>query len=154
MKRNLWMFATLFGTFLIAGCVSAPLKGITPDGQKVYLGTTDIQGTDLYKTYAAGDRSEADKLVYLMGRIRRSQGLTFHHDGNWYDPPEAYRGSMWMLRKEFEKGETARHFIDTHVARERGSGDPHLVKFPDGSIHIGYYVLQNELELLETEAGG
>lgn len=135
--------------FLTMGCASAPLKGITPDGQKAYLGPVPIQNTAAYKTFLSGNRTEVAEQNYIFQRLKSASDLEFYHNGTWYGPLEAYRGGMWLVRQRYQKGQDSREFIRKYVERAEDTGEPHLVRYPDGTIHIGSYVLYNELDLLE-----
>ncbi|MDP3920471.1 MAG: DUF5329 family protein [Candidatus Omnitrophota bacterium] len=150
--KNSFLALTLTIPLFLAGCAAPLLKGVDAEGAKAYLGSPEIQGTSTYQKYVTGPQSEAAKLIYVISRIGEAEGLLFQHEGAWHDPQEAYRGSMWMLRKNFEKGETARDFIRLHVWHSDNTGTPRLVKYPDGSLQIGYYILLNELDLLEATA--
>lgn len=131
-----------------AGCATPYLKGVSPSGQKVYLGPVPIQKTEAYQAYLQSDRSEVGKQRYLFQRMKDSQGLEFYHDGSWYNNLEAYRGGMWLMRDRYQKGQDTREFIRKYVERS-DAGNLHLAKYPDGSVQIGSYVLYNELDLLE-----
>ncbi len=133
----------------LGGCASSTLKGVTPQGQRVYLGPTPIEETAPYKEFLSSPRSEVNVQTYLFSRLKSAQDLSFYHDGSWYNWLEAYRGGMWLMRNRYQKGQDARTFIKNHVWRSEATGKPHLVKYPDGSIHEAYYVLLNELDLLD-----
>jgi hypothetical protein len=156
MKQHLIknMFSLVFITagalcVLVAGCAAPPLKGINPQGEKVYLGPVPIQNTEAYQAYLLEKSTEVAKQNYLFDRLRFATELEFYHNGSWYNSLEAYRGGMWLMRHRYQKGQDARTFIHKYVERAEDSGEFHLVKYPDGSIHIGSYVLYNELDLLE-----
>ena len=136
---------------LVAGC-AAHLKGVTPQGEKVYLGPVPIRETEAYRAYLLGNRTEVAKQNYLFERLRSASDLEFYHNGSWYSPLEAYRGGMWLMRKRYQKGQDTRTFIRNYVERAEDSRKLHLVRYPDGSVHIGSYVLYNELDLLEETA--
>lgn len=134
---------------LISGCATEPyLKGQL-NGQKVYLGPVPIENTESYKTYIHSAHTEADKQRYLFQRLKDATELSFYHDGSWYNSLLAYRGGMWLMRKRYTKDQTTRDFIKKYVERSEDTGEYHLAKFPDGSLHIGSYLLYNELDLLE-----
>lgn len=146
--RSLVLLAAVTLCLLITGCATPYLKGVTPEGEKVYLGPVPIQNTEAYQAYLLEKPTEVAKQNYLFDRLRFATDLQFKHDGSWYGSLEAYRGGMWLMRNRYEKGQDTRTFIRKHAERS-DSGEPHLVKYPDGSIHIGSYVLYNELDLLE-----
>ena len=135
---------------LLAGCVNSNgyLKGVTRQGEKVYLGPADIQETAAYKDFLKSGHAETDKQHYLFQRLKDSKGLEFYHDGAWYNQIEAYRGGMWLMRHRYQKGQDSRIFIRKYIERSE-AGNLHLVRTPDGSIQIGSYILYNELDLLE-----
>lgn len=134
-----------------AGC-AVPLKGVSPQGERVYLGPVPIQDTEAYQAYLLKSPTEVAKQSYLFQRLKSASNLEFYHNGSWYSPLEAYRGGMWLMREHYQKGQDTRTFIRNYVERDEGSGKPHLVRYPDGSVHIGSSVLYNELDLLEETA--
>lgn len=133
------------------GCAATPryLKGVGYEGQKVYLGTLPIETTEAYQMFLDSSRSEAAKLDYLLQRIKTAQDLVYLHEGSPYNWLEAYRAGAWILRHHYERGEDARTFIRKEVWLYQTPGKPNAIKFPEGSIHLVYYVLLNELDLLE-----
>jgi len=134
---------------LAIGCATPYGKGITPQGEKVYLGPVPIQGTPAYEAYLNGGRTAVAEQTYLFQRLKSAADLEFFHNGSWYNSLEAYRGGMWLMRHRYKKGQDSRAFIKKYVERAEDTGEFHLVKYPDGSIHIGSYILYNELDLLE-----
>ena len=148
---NLYIFCALLITGFLAGCATPFGTGLTPEGQKVYLGRVPIENTPEYEEYLASKGTEVAKQTYIFQRLKSAKHLEFGYDGSWYNYLEAYRGGMWLIRNRYQKGQDAREFIYKNVECEKGSstGKPPLVKYPDGSIHIGAYVLYNELDLLE-----
>lgn len=137
---------------LAAGCATSYGKGLTSQGRKVYLGPLPVQGTESYQAYIRSSRTEVAKQKYLFQRLKSASDVEFYHNGSWYSPLEAYRGGMWLMRKRYQKGQDTRTFIRKYVERAENSGQLHLVRYPDGSVHIGSYVLYNELDLLEDTA--
>lgn len=142
--------STLLISFLAGGCASTTLKGVAPNGQKVYLGAVPIENTDAYRQFLSSPQSDVNVQTYLFTRLKAAQDLSYYRDGQWYTWLEAYRGGMWLMRNRYEKGQDSRTFIKNHVARSEATGKPHLVKYPDGTVHEAYYVLLNELDLLEA----
>ena len=151
MKQTLKLFSFfLLLPILLTGCASTGnLKGITQDGTKVYLAPVPITSTAAYKTFLNTPRSEVSEQTYMFSRLKLAKDLSFFHDGNWYSWLEAYRGGMWLMRNRYKKGRDTRTFLKNHVWRSEKTGTPHLIKYPDGSVHEAYYVLLNELDLLE-----
>jgi len=133
----------------LCGCATSLLKGVTPEGEKVYAGLVPIDGTEAYQEYVKSPRSGVNRIHYLMRRLKETKDLEYYRDGSYYNWLQAYRGGMWLMRHRYQKGQSARDFIRLHVWRSESTGKPHLVRFPDGSIHIGYYILMNELDLLD-----
>lgn len=134
---------------LISGCAGTTYyKGVTPDGAKAYLGPVPIEETAAFKTYLVSRHTDVDQQRYLFSRLKDARELSFLHDKIWYNSIEAYRGGMWLMRKRYIKGQNARAFIQKYVELSE-AGNPHLVKYPDGTLQLGSYVLYNELDLLE-----
>lgn len=146
------LILTALTAALLAGCASPYLSGRTPAGEKVYIGSTDIRSTEAYQEFMRSGRTELDKERYLFKRVTEAKDLKYHRDGNTYGWVEAYRAGNWLMRNHYDKEADARSFIRDHVWKSAATGRPHLVEFPDGSIHVGYYVLLNELDLLEETA--
>jgi len=150
LKRLLPYFMALFiSPLFITGCATAPLKGITPEGKKVYLGPVPINDTEAYQTFLNSPKGDVNEQTYMFSRLKLATDLSFYHDGSWYNWLEAYRGGMWLMRNRYKKGQDSRTFLKNYVWRSEDTGQVHLIKYPDGSIHEGYYVLLNELDLLE-----
>ena len=150
-NTSLFVFCLLLGSilFLSISCATPYLRGTTPEGQKVYLGRVPIEPTAAYQMFLNSSQSEAAKLDYLLQRIKTAQDLVYLHEGSQYNWLEAYRAGSWLLRHHYERAENARHFIQKEVWRYQAPGKPNAIKFPEGSIHLLYYVLLNELDLLE-----
>lgn len=151
VSLNLIMSAALM--LSVSSCAAPPLKGLTPEGIKVYAGVVPIQGTEAYQTYVKSAKSEVNKIHYLMQRLKEAKDLEYLRDGSRHNWLEAYRGGMWLMRNRYKKGQDARMFIRKHVWRSEATGKPYLVRFPDGSVHTSYYILLNELDLLEEAFG-
>lgn len=146
--RQISLFLLL--TSILAGCASTGgLKGLAKDGSKVYLAPVPITETDAYKTFLQTPRSEVSEQTYMFSRLKLAKDLSFYHDGSWYTWLEAYRGGMWLMRNRYKKGQDTRTFLKNYVWRSEKTGEPHLIKYPDGSVQVAYYVLLNELDLLE-----
>lgn len=155
MKRffSLTLCAAILGlSVLTSGCASSVLKGIDPAGKKVYLGPVPLEGTEAFQAFLVSPRSEVDKQNYMFKRLKtdEAQKLSYFHDGTWYSWLEAYRGGNWLIRNRYKKGQDARTFVKDHVWRSESTGKPHLIKYPDGTIQEAYYVLLNELDLLDA----
>jgi len=145
-----WLSLFLWLPLLVTGCASTgTLKGLANDGSKVYLAPVPITTTDAYKTFLSTPRSQVSEQTYMFSRLKQAKDLSFFHDGSWYTWLEAYRGGMWLMRNRYKKGQDTRTFLKNHVWRSEKTGKPHLIKYPDGSVHVAYYVLLNELDLLE-----
>ena len=153
LKKFNFSVLALLATFIMLsnGCATSNyLKGMTPTGEKVYLGVVPIENTGAYKSYQQSPKTDVNKQQYLFQRLKDApKDLEYYHDGNWYSWLEAYRGGMWLIRNRYQKGQDTRQFLKKYVLRSETSNQLHLVRFPDGSIQIGYDILINELELLE-----
>ena len=143
----------VFILVMAGGCAGEKyLQGCNANGEKVYLGPVPIENTEPYQTYIHSARTEADKQRYLFQRLKNAAQLSFYHEGSWYNSLLAYRGGMWLMRECYVKGQNTRDFIKKHVEYSEDTHEYHLAKFPDGSMHIGSYLLYNELDLLERTA--
>ena len=151
MKQILLRLTSFFlFPIILTGCATtATLKGMTQDGTKVYLATVPINNSEAYKTYLSTPRSDVSEQTYLFSRLKLAKDLSFYHDGNWYTWLEAYRGGMWLMRNRYKKGQATRTFLKNHVWHSEKTGKTHLVKYPNDSVHEAYYILLNELDLLE-----
>jgi len=138
-------------SFLSFSCSTTPyLQGITPEGEKVYIGPTPLQGTEPYQMFLSTSRSEIDKLNYLFKRFLSAKDYGFYRDNIRYSWIEAFRGGHGLLRERYQEGMDARAFIHEHVSYSESSGRPYAIEFPDGSRHLGSFVLINELDLLDA----
>lgn len=145
-----WLSFFLLLPILLTGCASTGnLKGVAKDGSKIYLAPVPISNTEAYKTFLRAPHSQVSEQTYMFSRLKLAKDLSFFHDGSWYTWLEAYRGGMWLMRNRYKKGQDTRTFLKNHVWRSEKTGTPHLIKYPDGSVHVAYYVLLNELDLLE-----
>jgi len=145
VQKSLFLILTL----LLSGCAGTTYyKGVAPDGQKAYLGPLPVEGTEAFKTFLVSRRTDVDRQRYLFTRLKGARELEFLHDGTWYNSLQAYRGGMWLMRHRYKKGQDTRAFIQKYVEFSE-AGKPHLVKYPDGTLQLGSYVLYNELDLLE-----
>jgi len=133
----------------ITGCAAPFMKGINANGQKVYLDQADITQTEAYQEYLQSEHTEINKERYIFKRVVGAKDLRYHRDGNTYGWVEAYRAGNWLMRTHYDKEADARSFIRDHVWKSETTGNPHLIQFPSGDIHVAYYVLLNELDLLE-----
>lgn len=146
-------FLSIAVILLINGCAGTkPLKGVNASGEKVYLGSVPIENTTAFQDFMRGSRTEIDKQRYLFRRLKDSSGLEFCRDNVWYNRLEAYRGGMWLMRNRYQKGQDTRTFININTKRSDKTGQYHLIRYPDGSVQIGFEVLLNELDLLEKTA--
>ena len=143
-----WILVGCSALALGPGCATPYLKGMTPAGERVYLGPDTLRETEAYQSFLRSAKSEVDKQNYLFQRLKDAKELEYYHDGSWYNWLETYRGGMWLIRNRYEKGQDTRTFLRKYVWRSE-SGKLHLVRYPNGSIQIGYFVLMNELDLLE-----
>lgn len=151
MKRVILFASLLILAGLTTGFKQQYNKGVNAKGEKMYLGTADIESSDAFKNYKRSPQGEADKQRYLFERLKNAKHLEFYHDGGWYNSLEAFRGGMWLMRNRYKKGFPTRDFIKQYVERSE-AGNLHLAKYPDGSSQIGSYILYNELDLLESKA--
>lgn len=153
MKISIRAFLTLIFVMALTACATTPyLKGVTPDGAKVYLGPIPIENTEAFKTFAQSQRGPVQEQQYFFQRLKEApKDLQYYYDGNWYSWVEAYRGGMWLVRNRYEKGQDTRTFLKKYVLRSEGKKELLLVKYPDGSVQVAYDVLLNELNLLEEK---
>ncbi len=154
MRKNKILISVFLAVSLtllgLGHAFAANLKGVDAKGQKVYLAEVPINNTVAFKTYLASPKSEVNKQQYLFARLKDApKNLEYFHDGNWYSWVEAYRGGMWLMRNRYKKGQDTRLFLKKYVWRSEDTNKEHLVRYPDGSIQVGYFVLLNELDLLE-----
>ncbi len=149
MNRSTVFYALILISLLTGGCAAGSLKGVARDGQKAYLGPVPIENTEAYQLFLSSPRSDVHMQTYMFTRLKAAKDLSFFHDGSWYNWLEAYRGGMWLMRNRYKKGQDARTFIKNYVWHSEETGKPHLIKYPDGSVHEAYYVLLNELDLLD-----
>ncbi|PIQ87146.1 MAG: hypothetical protein COV74_01990 [Candidatus Omnitrophica bacterium CG11_big_fil_rev_8_21_14_0_20_45_26] len=149
--RASFFYFLLAGMLLFsAGCATPYLKGVTPAGEKVYVGPLPIENTEAFQTFLHSSKTEVDKQLYLFQRLKAAMDLEYYHDGSWYSWLETYRGGTWLIRNRYKKDQDTRDFLRKHVWHSETTGKLHLVRFPDGSIQIGYFLLLNELDLLEA----
>ncbi len=152
MYNVLKLSAVFFLLLSAMGCASSYLKGVTAEGEKVYLGPTPIENTEAYKNYITSKQTDVDKQRYIFQRLKAAKDLSFFHNGSWYSSLDAYRGGMWLMREKYKPGQNAKEFIQKYVERSLDTNQLHIVKYPDGSMQLGSAILYNELDLLEETA--
>ena len=153
LRKQIGLLSLALGFGILTGCAAHTLKGIDPQGRKVYLGPLPIEKTEAYQNYVKSARTDVDRQRYLFERLKSSEGLEFFHDGSWYNSVQAYRGGMWLMRNRYKKGQDTREFIMKYIDRSETSGKLRVIKYPDGTLQQGSAVLLNELDLLEDTAG-
>ncbi len=146
-KYSLIIQPLLILCLLFTSC-STYLQGVSPDGTVVYLGETPLENTQAYKLFLKSSQSERDKCLFLLRRVLKKTEYQFFRDGDVYTSGDAYDGGMWLLENRYEEGQTAREFMRDHIWRST-SGKPHYVRLSNGEMHIGYFLLLNDLDLLE-----
>jgi len=154
MQKNICsVLITLTILLGLNGCATTKaLDGVDTTGKKVYLGEVAIENTTAFKAYLQSPKTEVNKQQYLFQRLKDApKDLEYFHDGNWYGWIEAYRGGMWLIRNRYQKDQDTRTFLKKHVWKS-DANNVHLVRFPDGSMQVGYFILLNELDLLEEKA--
>ena len=142
----------LFLVGLMVGCASTggPLKGELPGGEKVYISNSPMEGSEAFRNYQKSSKREVDKLRYLFKRVTAEKEYIYIRDGDQYGWLEVYRAGMWLMRNRYKSDMSAQDFLKAQVWRSDITGKPHLVQFPDGPIPEAYYILLNELALLES----
>ena len=136
--------------FVSWGCVaSLPLKGVDPEGQKIYLGPVPIEKTKAYQAFLLSSKSETAKLYYLLDRIKAAKEVTYRFEGSQYNYFEAHLAALWLLIYHYKRGDDAHAFIRKEIAAFAGFSESTTMNFPDHSYHLAYHVLINELDLLE-----
>lgn len=153
-KNALLILLLGLGAVVISSCVTTHdyLHGVSAEGEKIYLGPVPIENTEAFKTFYASQRSEVQKQQYLFQRLKEApKDLEYFHEGNWYGWLEAYRGGMWLVRNRYQKDQDTRDFLKKFVWRSETSRQLHLIRYPDGTVQVAYFVLLNELDLLEEK---
>lgn len=151
MRFQIYIASILIPLLILSACATPVRKGTTPAGAKVYLTPQPIEETEPFKDYMKSNQSNVDKLRYLLKRVLNAQDMTYYRDGEQHTNLEAYRAGMWLLRNRYEPGTPPREYLREHVWRDPQTNRPYVVEFPDGSLHTGYHILLNELELLERK---
>ena len=153
MKQT-WLLAFFL---LCVGCASKQvplLSGFTSEGAPVCLtGQAGIPEA-VQKFYLVRDlTAEETKIDYLLERLRTSN-LTLIRNRVEYTGTEAAQFLRWKLdrfrTRHHMKIETAQDFISQITSGSKMSGEPYAVVLTDGSRHNLQYILQNELDALES----
>lgn len=146
--KRFFIFSVIIPLCFLFGCGTYVKKGVTTNGEKVYLGVTPIEKTPAYENFLRSSKSEVDKLYYLLDRIRDSRSLIYIYEGDQYNWFEAYSTGVWVLWHHYRKGEDARSALRREVANYSGD-EAVYIKFQNESIHLAYRILLNELDLLD-----
>jgi len=109
---------------ILSGCANTVLKGVTPEGNNVYIGPVPINNTLAYQEFIKSQRTELDRIQYLLNRVKTAPDIN-------------------------NKNTDALTFLRNHVWFAKPSMAPHLAHFPDGTTHVAYYIFINELALLD-----
>ena len=153
MKRE-WFLVFLLFCF---GCASQEvplLSGFTQEGTPVCLADRGDIPAIVQKFYKTRDlTTEEGKIDYLLERLRSSK-LVFFRNRVEYNGASAAEFLRWKLdrfRARYHmKIETAQDFVSQIASGSKTSGQPYAVVLSDGSRHNLQYVLQNELNALES----
>ena len=150
LKSSKYSFIPLIiAACFLSGCSTSYRQGVTPEGKKVYLGPETIELTPAFRNYLLSSKSESSKLHYLLDRIKDSREVTYLFEGNEHRWFEAYGAGVWILWHHYKKGEDARSFLRKEVSMHPDPNQTPYIQQPDGSSHMAYHVLLNELDLLD-----
>jgi hypothetical protein len=93
---------------------------------------------------------EDAKVEYLIERVRKSP-YTFVRNGSEHMSNQAAEHLTHKYRKAKERINTARQFIEHLATRSSSSGKLYMMKLPKEIAYPTGEILENELEILETE---
>ena|SRR3990167_897372 len=143
--------------FALASCTTySSGNGIAPDGRPVCL--TDCEGIpaaiEAFKqSHTLG--SERDEIDYLLYRIRSSDAKLYRN-GSTYNGSDAARFLRWKLgwwyKTYHEVIDTDEDFVAKVLSGSKKSGEPYQIIFPDGSRHNAQAIMQNELNVLNSQS--
>ena len=144
------------GLFLFAAAVFVfPRMSQAKDHQApadLFLSNAAVQKDLMYPRVAAAgpEAIEAEKIQYLISRVRRSP-YGFIRNGKEYKGAKA--ASHIALKYFHARGrvKTARDFVYYVASASLASGQPYLIKLPDGTTYPMREVFMNELLLLEEQ---
>lgn len=152
-QKKFLLFQTLVLSIMIAlsGCASTTLKGISPEGNNVYIGLTPIDNTEAYQQFLQSPRSELSRIQYLLRRIKDAKDIKYDRNGTYHSSEEAHQAGLWLVGNRYNNSQDAVTFLRSHVWHSKPSMTAHLAVFPDGSKHVAYYIFLNELALLDEK---
>lgn len=139
------MAAVAVLVILVSGCSALPKTStsVADAKPKTYLASIPIHKSEAFRNYLESDRTEYDKLEYLLGRIKEAKDRAFYYEGNRYEWTEAYAAGQWVIWRRYKKGEDARSFLKKQTYNT-------YIKPSNGSKELAFNVLMNELELIEN----
>ena len=134
---------------ILSGCANTVLKGVTPEGNNVYIGPVPINNTLAYQEFIKSQRTELDRIQYLLNRVKTAPDIRYERDGVSFNSDKTYQTGLWLVGNSYNKNTDAITFLRNHVWFAKPSMAPHLAHFPDGTTHVAYYIFINELALLD-----
>ncbi len=97
--------------------------------------------------------SEEQKITQLINYVEKLDAK-FIRNGAEFTPYEAAEHLRLKRAKAGIRIKTAKEFIDNVASKSNVSGDPYLIKYPNGTKLMTRDVLYNELKKIEVKHSG
>lgn len=92
------------------------------------------------------DSREADKIQYLISSAEALKGAKFIRNGKAYEARKAGDHLRIKLKAAGYQIKTAEDFIRLCASKSSVSGEPYLIRFPDGSTVKAEFFFRNRLK--------
>jgi hypothetical protein len=93
--------------------------------------------------------TEKEKIARLLDMLEKSEGLTFIRNDAEYPSAAARKWMEYKLAKTTETITTANDFIDKIATHSKQTGQPYLVRLPDGRTTESVHWLRARLAQIE-----
>lgn len=129
----------MLGTVLLTGFLSVSALQVA----------AAAPATVLQYSNPAARLTESQKVTQLINYIRNLEGAAFIRNGTEYTCKAAADHLQAKWRKHRTRVRTAGNFIEALASASGMTGEPYLIRFPDGTVVETKQVLLQELKRLE-----
>jgi hypothetical protein len=99
----------------------------------------------------AQESPEAAKINYLLSSVEALQGATFIRNGSEYDAKSASSHLRLKLKRAGDRVKTADDFIRLCASRSSMSGEPYLIRLPDGATVTSEAYFRDKLKTFPAD---
>ena len=155
-SRTKFFLLSFTATFLIGSSADASARHpknlesspSDPSSETFLLTPRPDFGSAEFSTKWGRELTEQDKIRYLLDRVASSHER-FIRNGRTYNGPKARQWLLFKLGHWVRNVETADDFVKHVASYSQKTGEPYLVKFPEGKTSSLKTILSNELSAFE-----